>query len=198
MLDVHVLILNRSWVAVHITPARRALTLLYVGAADAIHPTEYTLYDFERWVELSSNGMAGRYIHTPSLRIRIPEVVILNVFNGFVRRDVRFSRHGIFERDDSTCQYCGKHYPRSQLTLDHVLPQSRGGGDTWENLAVACVSCNVRKGSRTPDEARMKLLKKPCKPSWVPNFGKRVPQNQLEVWRRFLNTPRRTARVGQS
>ena len=188
MLDGHVLILNRSWVAVHITSTRRALTLLYVGAARAIHPNNYELFNFNDWIELSSNGMAGRYIYTPSLRIRIPEVIILSTFNGFIRRDVRFSRHSIFERDEHTCQYCGKHFSKSQLTIDHVMPQSRDGQDTWENLTLACVPCNVRKGNRTPEEANMRLLREPFKPSWVPSFGKRVPQHQLEVWRRFVDT----------
>jgi 5-methylcytosine-specific restriction endonuclease McrA len=190
MLDGHVLILNRSWAAVHIAPVSRALTQLYVGTADAVHPRDYSLHDFDEWLEISSNGMGGRYIHTPNLRIRIPEVLLLRDFNRFIRREVRFSRDNIFERDNNTCQYCGRHLTKPNLTLDHIVPQSRGGGDTWENLAVACVPCNVRKGNRTPSEANMNLLRKPSKPSWMPNFGKRVPEHQLEVWQRFVDTRR--------
>lgn len=187
-MDGHVLILNRSWTAVHIASVRRAMSLLYIGAANAVHPKDYSLHDFDAWLVLSSNGMGGRYVHTPSLRIRVPEVVVLKGFNGFIRREVRFSRQSIFERDNHTCQYCGTQLPKSQLTIDHVVPQSRKGADTWENLTVACVPCNVRKGNRTPDEAGMRLLRPPSKPAWVPNFGKRVPEYQLEVWRRFVDT----------
>ncbi len=187
MIGGHVLVLNRSWAAVHIAPARRALTLLYVGAANAVHPTDFSLHDFDDWLRLSSNGLGGRYVHTPTVRIRVPEVVVLKAFNGFIHREVRFSRHSIFERDNHTCQYCGRRLPKSQLTIDHVVPQSRNGGDTWENLAVACVPCNVKKGNRTPEEAGMRLIRRPFKPSWIPNFGKRLPQQQLEAWHRFVD-----------
>ena len=189
-MDGHVLILNRSWAAVHIAPVHRALTLLYVGTAKAVHPDQYSLHDFDDWVTLSSNGMTGRYVRTPTLRVRVPEVLLLQEFNRFVRREIRFSRHSILERDNHTCQYCGRHLAKTQSTLDHVMPQSRGGADSWENLAVACVQCNVRKGNHTPKEAGMHLIRKPSKPSWMPNFGKRVPEHQLEVWKRFVDTRR--------
>lgn len=175
MLDGHVLVLNRSWVAVHITPLRRALTLMYVGLARAVHPKSYALYDFSAWCELSQSANGGRYVHTPTMRIRVPEVIQLKVFNGYVRHEVRFSRHSIFERDRGVCQYCGKRFSRSHLTIDHIIPQSRGGADSWDNLVLACLACNVRKADRTPDEANMPLLKHPVKPAWMPHFGARVP-----------------------
>ncbi len=188
MADSRVLVLNRSWMAVNIAPAKRALSLLYIGAARAIHPEDYSLHDFEDWVILSQNGLGGRYIHTPTTRIRIPEVVQLNLFNGFIRREVSFSRQNIYERDHSTCQYCGKRLQRSQLTIDHVLPQSRGGGDSWGNLVVACLKCNVKKGSRTPEEAHMPLTRKPFKPAWIPHHGARLPDDLLSVWKQFVDT----------
>ena len=188
MLNGHVLVLNRSWTAVHIAPVRRALTLLYLGLARAVHPNDYSLYGFDDWVELSQDGLGGQYIHTPTLRIRVPEVILLKRFNGFVRYETRFSRHTIFERDGNTCQYCGKHFAKSQLTIDHVIPQSRGGVDSWANLVVACVPCNVRKGNRTPEEAGMILLRKPGRPAWMQHFGARVPDDQLLVWQRFVDT----------
>lgn len=188
MLDGHVLVLNRSWVAVHIASVRRALSLLYQGLARAVHPSDYSLYDFEDWCELSRFGEDGRYIHTPNLRIRVPEVILLRIFNGFVHREVRFSRRNIFERDKSTCQYCGKRFAKSDLTLDHVTPQSRGGRETWENLVVACVHCNVKKGNRLPEEAHMPLIQKPVKPDWLPQLGARVPLEQVVSWQRFVDT----------
>jgi 5-methylcytosine-specific restriction endonuclease McrA len=188
MLEGSVLVLNRSWAAVHISPVRRALTLLYVGAARAVHPRDYSLYDFDNWVVLSQDGLGGRYIHTTTTRIRVPEVILLSVFNGFVHHEVRFSRQSVFERDKCVCQYCGRQFPKAQLTIDHVLPQSRGGGDTWENLVLACLECNIRKGNRTPDEAGMPLLRRPHKPAWMPHFGARIPHDQLAVWQRFVDT----------
>ncbi len=184
----HVLVLNRSWMAIHVASVRRALCLLYQGHARAVHPVEFSLYDFDAWLELSrrSNG-DGRYVHTPTLRIRIPDVILLTVFNGYVRHEVRFSRHSIFERDKNVCQYCGKSFPKSHLTIDHVIPQSRGGADTWENLVLACLACNVRKADRTPEEAHMPLIRRPVKPSWMPQLGSRIPGDQFAVWKKFVD-----------
>jgi len=190
MVDAQVLVLNRSWVAVNVTPVKRALTLLFQGHARVVHPSDYTLYDFEDWCALSrfGDGFAnGRFIHTPNLRIRLPEVIILTVFNGFVRREVRLSRRNIFERDGHRCQYCGRRFPKQDLTIDHVLPRSRGGKDTWDNLVLACMKCNLKKGSRLPEEAQMRLLKKPAMPRWLPRFGMPIPKEELMSWQRFVD-----------
>jgi 5-methylcytosine-specific restriction endonuclease McrA len=188
MLNAHVLVLNKSWVAVHITVARRALSMMYMGIARAVHPNDYSLHGFEQWLDLSRDGLGGMYVQTPTTRVRVPEVILLSQFNRFVRYEARLSRHNIFERDRNVCQYCGKLLPRAQLTIDHVMPQSRGGRDSWENLVVACMACNVRKGSRTPQEANMPLRAEPRRPQWLPRFGMRVPGAQLQVWRKFIDT----------
>lgn len=187
MLNGHVLVLNKSWVAVHVTPVKRAMCLLYQGDARAVHPEDYTLHSFNEWCEIPHQDEDGRFIHTPNFKIRIPDVIILTMFNRFIRRKVSLNRRNIFERDRHKCQYCGKRFPRSILTLDHVIPHSRGGRDTWENLVLACSRCNVKKGNRTPREAGMPLLSKPIKPSWLPQFGVRVPASKLDSWRQFIN-----------
>ena len=187
-LDGQVLVLNKSWVAVHIASARRALSLLYQGMARAVHPLDYSLYDFDDWCQLSRAAQNGRFVHTVSFRIRVPEVILLKGFNDFIRHEIRFSRRNIFERDRNTCQYCGRRMARSDITVDHVIPRSRGGIDSWENLVLACMECNVRKGNRTPDEARMPLIKKPSKPTWLPQLGMRIPSSQLSSWQRFVDT----------
>lgn len=190
MLNGQVLVLNRSWVAVNVTPVKRALTLLFQGHARVVHPSDYTLYDFDNWCELSrarENFDGGRFIQTPTMQIRLPEVILLCVFNGFVRREVRLSRRNIFERDQHRCQYCGDRHSRQDLTIDHVLPRSRGGKDTWDNLVLACVACNLRKGSRTPEEAHMRLLRRPAVPKWMPRFGMQIPRNELMTWQRFVD-----------
>jgi len=187
VLDDGVLVLNRSWVAIHITPARRALGMLYQGIARAVHPVDYSLYDFQDWCALSNSRQEGQFIHTPNLRIWMPQVIILLGFNGFVWHEIRFSRRNIFERDRNTCQYCGKRFPKCDLTLDHVTPRSRGGRDSWENLVLACVHCNVKKGNQTPEEANMPLLRRPGKPAWLPKLGARIPRQQLMNWHRFVD-----------
>jgi len=194
MLDAHVLVLNKSWIAVNVATARRALTLLFQGHARVVHPVDYRLYGFEEWCMLSEQtleeepGAHGRYVHTPHFRIRLPEVVILSLFNQYVRREVSFSRRNIFARDNHRCQYCGKRPAKQELTIDHVIPRSRGGRDTWDNLVLACVKCNVTKGNRTPDEADMHLLKKPTAPLWLPRFGAQIPKDEISSWQRFVDT----------
>ena len=187
MVDGHVLVLNRSWVAVNVATVRRAMSLLYQGMARAVHPADYSLYDFDDWCELSERYRDGRFIHTPAISIRVPDVILLKGFNGFFRQEVRFSRRNIFERDKHTCQYCAKRMPKVDLTLDHVVPRSKGGRDTWDNLVLACVKCNVRKGDRTPEEARMPLVRRPGKPSWLPRFGSRIPTHEITSWQRFVD-----------
>jgi len=190
MLNGDVLVLNRSWIAVNITTVKRAMVLLFQGHACVVHPRDYTLYDFNSWCELSQEKEQfhkGRYIVTPSMKILLPDVILLTVYNGFVLREVRLCRKNIFERDRCQCQYCGKVLPKHELTIDHVIPRSRGGEDTWENLVLACLSCNLRKGNLTPDEAQMSLLRKPIAPKWLPKLGIRVRKEQLSTWQKFVD-----------
>jgi 5-methylcytosine-specific restriction endonuclease McrA len=187
-IEGQVLVLNRSWVAVNVASVRRAVALLYQDLARAVDPADYRMYDFSDWCELSQARDDGRFIHSPTMRLRVPEIIILNAFNGFFHKEVRFSRRSIFERDKSTCQYCGTKLAKSELTIDHVMPRSRGGRDTWDNLVLACVKCNVRKGDRTPIEADMPLIRRPHKPAWLPTLGTRLPAGRILSWQRFLDT----------
>ena len=132
MLTAYVLVLNKSWVAVNVASAKRALTLLFQGHARVVHPKDYALYDFDDWIEFSrdNDGIpAKRYVYTPASRIRLPEVIVLNSFNGFFSPEVRLSRRNIFARDKNICQYCGRRFSRTDLTIDHVIPKSRGSSD---------------------------------------------------------------------
>ena len=84
------------------------------------------------------------------------------------KKEVKFTRHNIFERDHNTCQYCGKVFDRKDLNLDHVIPRDRGGPTTWENIVCSCIKCNTQKANRTPQEAGMHLIRKPKRPKWRP------------------------------
>jgi len=188
MVEGQVLVLNRSWVVVNVASVRRAMGLLYQDLARAVHPEDYSLYDFDDWCDLSKLQKSPRMIATPTRVIRVPEVILLKAFNGFFHREIRFSRRNIFERDKHTCQYCSKKLSKAELTIDHVIPQSKGGQDTWENLALACVRCNVKKANRTPAQANMPLIRKPVKPNWLPAMGIKIPSTQLSSWQRFIDT----------
>ncbi len=186
-LDGSVLVLNRSWVAVHVSDVRRAIGLVYRGAARVVSPEDFSTYDFEDWKELSQ-AANDRYIRGVNFKLLIPEVIVLKFFNGFIRREVRFSRRNIFERDRNTCQYCGKRFNKADLTIDHVVPRSRGGRDTWKNLVLACVRCNVRKGNRTPEEAGLQLIRPPHKPLWIPHLGFKLDGVKWKSWQNFIDS----------
>lgn len=142
----HVLVLNQDYQALTITSVQRATVLLLLQKAELIEA------EAERWVR------------STSMRLPWPSIVRLR---GYVRvpyKRILLTRQNILRRDGQRCQYCGV---RDRLTIDHVLPKSRGGKESWDNLVAACVPCNNRKGSKTPDEAGMVLERKPFRPSYV-------------------------------
>jgi len=186
-LDGSVMVLNRSWVAVHVASVRRAISMVYSGVARVVSPDDLATYDFDDWKELS-RAAEDRCIHGVNFNLLVPEIIVLNFFNEFVRREVRFSRRNIFERDRNTCQYCGRRFTKSELTIDHVVPRSRGGRDTWENVVLACMKCNVRKGNRTPREAGLRLIRTPRKPAWIPHFGVRLDGVWPASWQKVVDT----------
>jgi 5-methylcytosine-specific restriction endonuclease McrA len=185
MLNTSVLVLNRSFLPIHITNVRRAFTLLYQGIARAVDE-EYRTFDFESWSELSV-ARETESIGSVQGRIRVPRVIVLTTFDRIPKRHVRFSRLNIYARDDFTCQYCGDRPARSELNLDHVVPRSLGGKSTWENVVCSCLDCNRRKGGRTPRQARLTLRRKPARPRWTPFVNLMLSTVRYQEWRPFLN-----------
>lgn len=185
MVDAHVLVLNRHYQPVHITNVRRALCLLYIGAARALDQ-QYRLFDFQSWAALSAE-VGDETIGTASRRIRIPRVLVLQAYDRVPMGRIRFSRHNIFARDDHTCQYCGQRLPRRDLNLDHVVPRSRGGKTNWENVVTSCIECNFHKGGRTPDEAGMTLIRAPRRPRWSELVHPPRLRARYREWLPFLN-----------
>ncbi len=185
MLDTGVLVLNRVYRPIHITSVRRAFTLLYQGVAKAIDD-RFQLFDFASWAALAAAADHDS-IGTVGRRIRVPRVIVLVAYEHLPRSRVRFSRFNIYARDDNTCQYCGRRFRRSELNLDHVVPRSRGGTTTWENVVCSCVPCNLRKGGRTPDEAGLRLLRVPTRPRWTPIFRSATRRAFYREWTPFLS-----------
>ncbi|MHB0969110.1 MAG: HNH endonuclease [Thermoanaerobaculia bacterium] len=184
MLDGHVLVLNRFFQAVQVTSVRRALTLLYKGQVRAVG-ADYVTYDFPNWQDIPVQP-ADFYIATPRRNILVPHVVQLLRFDKVPRQEVKFSRGNIYLRDHNRCQYCGRKFLSSELSLDHIVPISRGGKSTWENVVCACLPCNVKKGNRLPHECGMMLIREPLRPRWHPLHrlqGRHFP----EVWKNFLD-----------
>lgn len=166
-MDLPVLVLNHNYEPLNICAARRAVVLVLGGKAEVIEHN-------------------GHDIITPSQILRAPSVIRLAHLVKRPMPQVKLSRREIFRRDNYTCQYCGLN--SSDLTLDHVLPRHRGGGHSWENLVSACRQCNHRKGGRTPEEARMRLRKRPFRPHAGPYYAieRRLQYGAHEEWRKFL------------
>ena len=185
MLNSAVLVLNRSYLPVHVTSVRRAFSLLYQGIARAVSE-DYRTFDFEEWSQLSGVKDSDT-IGTLAGRVRIPRVIVLVAFDRLPRRHVRFSRINIMTRDRFQCQYCGDRPARAELNLDHVVPRALGGRTTWENVVTSCVDCNRRKGGRTPVQAHMVLIRRPARPRWTPLAHLMLTGARHEEWRPFLN-----------
>lgn len=168
VLHADVLVLNKNWAALRIVTAAEALADLFVGRVEAVD-TDFQAYDFDSWRELSRYAadfepQRHRFVQTVASAVLVPTVVRLLRFDRVKRPTLRLSRKNVYLRDDYTCQYTGKRLPSSELNLDHVTPTSRGGKTCWENLVCCSVEVNAIKGSKTPDEAGLKLIRKPRRP----------------------------------
>ena len=195
MLNATVLVLNRSYLPIHVTSARRAFALAYRDLARVVNE-EYETFDFESWRRRRGDADSA-VIGTPSGAICIPRVILLPSFDRVPKRHVRYSRVNVFARDKFTCQYCGERPHRSELNLDHVIPRALGGRTTWENVVCSCVECNRRKGGRTPQQARLRLQRIPTRPRWTPlmnHIGSSVRYNE---WRPFLSIVERSGRSAE-
>jgi len=185
MLSSPTLVLNRSWVPINITTARRAVVMAFVGLARIVDVQTYELFSFDRWV--SRGPTNGNVIHSVNSAFDVPEVVVARRYDRIPKSGVVFSRRNLYRRDSYMCQYCGGKPGVSELSLDHVLPRSMGGRTTWENCVLACTTCNTRKGGRTPEQARMRLLSVPRKPNWSPwySFARRF--QKPKSWDAFIS-----------
>jgi 5-methylcytosine-specific restriction endonuclease McrA len=164
-MNAKVLILNQNYEPMSIINVRKAIVLLYLGKAELIEANE------------------ALKVRSVSMTMPFPSIVRLGIYVRVPYKKIILSRKNILRRDNHKCQYCG----RSDLTLtvDHVVPVSRGGEDTWENLVCACVHCNNKKGFRTPDEAIMPLRRRPMRPNHV-TFIRHFVGSLDERWKPYL------------
>ena len=163
------LLLNSSFEPLKVISWQRAITLLFTGKVEVVE--EYS-----------------REIHSVTFSLKLPSVLRLLKYVR-VKKNwiIRFSRANIYARDHHRCQYCGNVRRSDELTFDHVIPVSRGGGKSWDNIVTACIECNRKKGGRTPRQARMGLIKKPIEPRWVPSLNLTlVFRNAPDSWRDYL------------
>src|SRR5437899_6516707 len=193
-LDASVLVLNKLFMAIHIISVRRAFTLLCKDLAEVVSQEDgqFATYTFTTWREVSE--YRARYfrqedddwVRTVSSEIQVPRVIRLLSYEKLPKQTVKFNRRNIFARDNNQCQYCGRKFPTTELSLDHVTPRSQGGLNTWENIVCACVNCNVRKGGRTPKQAHLSLVRKPETHKRSPLLNLKLTHRKYQSWRTFL------------
>jgi len=195
-MQASVLVLNRLYMAIQVMSVRRAFCLLFKDLAEVINVENgaYVSYDFQSWREASQfrariEGPREHedWIRAVNFHIQVPRVIRLLRYDLFPKNVVKFNRRNIFLRDENRCQYCGHRFPTPQLSLDHVIPRSRGGLTNWENIVCACLRCNVRKGGRTPHEAGMRLFRRPAKPKRSPMLAHQLASVKYESWKQFLD-----------
>ena len=177
------LVLNRTWTPVHVTSARRALCLLYRESAQVVATDTLAVHDFGQWVSLP-NPPTVKWICTPRISVPVPEVILLQKYDKVPCHQAPFTRRNLFQRDDHTCQYCGRRYGADRLSIDHVTPKARGGTTSWENCVLACTHCNARKADRSPGASGLRLRRRPQRPRWSPYLNLRGWE-RLDSWRRF-------------
>ena len=183
-LNDNVLILTRHYCAVNVAPARVVFSRLFNDQCRVVYG-DYQTATYQQWREMSYGYDGEDVVRTPSYQIRVPSVALLTTFDRLPHKEVRYSRHNIYERDGNRCMYCG--VKRKDLNLDHVIPREHGGQSTWENIVCACVECNTRKANRTPAQAGMRLIKVPTRPKWRPFVAVKIEKVQKPDWTKYLN-----------
>jgi 5-methylcytosine-specific restriction endonuclease McrA len=185
-----VLVLNSSFYAIQVAPWGEALSLLYQGHAEAVDDN-YRTYSYDDWVELSQamKDNPSGFVHTPSVRVAIPDVIRLTRVGFIPHTEVRYTRRNLFEHYHNTCSYCGKKFSTKDLNLDHVIPRSRGGKTSWDNIVLSCIPCNKHKSDRSPQEAGMRLLVKPSRPKWKGHeqLVLKMPFKSRMSWSKFID-----------
>lgn len=197
VLNSKVLVLNSFFAALHVVTVRSAFTLLCKERAEVISVDDgaFNSHNLESWRDVSIYKMryscdaarGCKWVRTFSFDIEVPKIIRLLVYSKFPRKDVKFNRKNVFARDKNTCQYCGRIFPTSELSLEHILPKSRGGKNDWLNIVCACARCNRLKGRRTPKEAGMRLIRKPEAPTCNPVVNLKLLPEKWDSWENFVD-----------
>ena len=190
-LSEQVLVLNSQFSAIRFADAKRALCLLFKGIAEVVdlEDDRFYNYNFNDWTELSnfkSEYESDKYnwIQCVSMRLAVPRIIRLVKFDKYKRSKMKLNRRNIFARDGGRCQFCGKKFPTSELSLDHVVPKSKGGKLSWTNIVCACIRCNTKKGNRLLSEAGLKLIRQPIEPKQPFH----IPKKSHLSWKRFIDS----------
>lgn len=183
-----VLVLNKNWQAVGIKSPADTFAMLMTDAATGldIRGLDYMIpLCWSDWVQLPV-GEEDDFVQTINQKIKIPKVIILSRFDKVPKKRPRFSQKNIWIRDNFTCQYTGKKLKPGEGNIDHIVPKSRGGETDWSNCVLACKKVNAKKANATPEEAGLRLLKRPEPPKELPVYHYITNRHGIKEWDIFL------------
>lgn len=185
-----VLVLNRNWQAIHVKNPAEAMTMMYSDSATALDirgEDHMVPLRWKEWIQLKIDDEKDDFIQTVNGKIKIPKVLVLCGYDKVPRKRPKFSLKGIWERDNGTCQYTGKKLHPHDANIDHVIPRSRGGKTDWGNCVLSHKDINSKKADRTPEEAGLRLLRKPADPKELPSTFYIRNKHNVREWDLFLN-----------
>lgn len=188
-IDKSVLILNKNWIPINTTTARHSFSLIYSDHAKAllIEENKFQPLEWKEWASLKVKDCDDT-IKTVNGNIKIPNVIILNYNDKIPKQTIKFTQKNVWERDNFTCQYTGKKLNKNTGNIDHVIPKSQGGRSCWENCVLAHKDINSKKADKTPEQAGLKLIKKPIVPRIMPVSFYIKNTDDIKDWSIFLYT----------
>ena len=182
-----VLILNKSWMAINTSTVRHAISLIFAGQAKGILISDNKIHalGWDEWKNVQPTETEAS-IGTVNQKIKLPSIVVMNFCDKIPKQAIKFTQNNLWERDNFTCQYTGKKVTRQTGNIDHIIPKSLGGRTSWENCVIACKEINAQKSDKTPEQAGLKLIRKPTRPKVMPvSFFIKNKENNLD-WNCFL------------
>lgn len=193
LLTENVLVLNKYYLAVQVAVAREAIIALVTGKAQIVDDN-YAVYNLEQWDAYSKTAdqeTREKYpgiLRSPSIQLLVPQVIRFPdcEYTSPLIKTVKYSRRNIYTRDSNTCQYCGEKFRKEDLTLDHIIPKSKGGRSSWTNIVTCCKMCNMEKGDQLLEDLGWKLLRQPVKPKWNSHVGVPFKTAKKRYWEKFL------------
>lgn len=185
-----VLVLNRNWQAIHVKSPLEAMTMMYSDTATAldIRGEDYMIpLKWSEWIKLPIEDGKDDFIQTVKGNIKIPKVLVLCNYGKVPRKRPKFSSKAIWDRDEGICQYTGRKLTPQEANIDHIIPKSRGGKTDWHNCVLTHKEINSKKADRTPEEAGLKLIKRPQDPKELPSTFYIRNKHNVDEWNLFLN-----------
>ena len=185
-----VLILNRNWQAIHVKSPLEAMTMMYSDSATAldIRGEDYMVpLRWNEWVQLPIENEKDDFIQTVRGNIKIPKVLVLCNYDKVPRKRPKFSPKAVWDRDQGICQYTGQKLTLQNANIDHIIPRSRGGKTDWSNCVLTHKEVNAKKADKTPEEAGLKLIRKPQDPKEMPSTFYIRNKHNVREWDMFLN-----------